>query len=70
MVLVIGVAIGMLLASWMTRYIESRLYGISRLDPVSFAGAVGIVVVVMAAVSLPVCRRAARTNPTETLREN
>jgi hypothetical protein len=54
---------------WLTRYIESRLYGVSPLDPTSFVAAIAFVAVVMTAASLPTCRRAARVPPAVTLKE-
>lgn len=68
-VLLVGVGAGALASAWLTRYIESRLYGVSRLDPVSFGIAIVIVVAIMIAASLPVCRRAARVNPAAVLEE-
>jgi ABC-type lipoprotein release transport system permease subunit len=64
-----GVASGTLATFWLSRYVESRLYGVSRLDPASFTAAIVVVVVVVAAASLPACRRAARVNPARMLKE-
>lgn len=69
-VLVIGLAAGTLAAITLTRYIEGRLYGISRLDSASFVVGIALVTVVMTAASIPACRRAARVEPAETLKES
>jgi putative ABC transport system permease protein len=64
----IGVAIGLLGVVWVTKALESLLYGITPWDPVTFV----IVSLVLAAVALSACwipaRRATRTDPVTALR--
>ena len=67
--IVVGIATGTALSLWVTRLLEHRLYGISRLDFVSFGAAVGLVVIVMLLSAVPVCRRAVRLDPAEALRD-
>src|SRR5205814_6300897 len=65
---VIGSAIGLVGALTTTRLVLRLLYGISPIDPVTFAGvSVLLAVVAMLASWLP-ARRAARVDPTEALR--
>lgn len=64
-----GIAAGLLGAFALTRLLESLLFGVSRLDPVTFAAAVpGLVVLALLACSLP-ARRASRLDPLEALRQ-
>ena len=64
----IGVAIGLAVAAFATRAMETMLFGVSRLDPVTYIG----VVVVLVAASLVACAipawRAARVDPVRALR--
>ena len=64
----IGVAIGLAIAMFATRAMETMLFGVSRLDPVTYIG----VVVVLVAASLVACAipawRAARVDPVQALR--
>ena len=59
-VILVGIAIGLATSWWLAKFLEDQLFGISRFDPVSFAGAAGLIVVVAAAAALPPVRRAAR----------
>ena len=64
----IGVAIGIAVAAVATRAMETMLFGVSRLDPVTYVG----VVAVLVAASLIACAipawRAARVDPVRALR--
>ena len=64
----VGVALGLAVAAVATRAIESMLFGVSRLDPVTYVG----VVIVLMASSLMACAipawRAARIDPVRALR--
>ena len=65
---VIGSAIGLVGALTTTRLVLRLLYGISPIDPVTFAGvSVLLAVVAMLASWLP-ARRAAKVDPMEALR--
>lgn len=64
-----GIAAGLLGAFALTRVLESLLFGVSRLDPVTFVAAVpGLVALALLACSLP-ARRASRLDPLEALRQ-
>ena len=66
----IGVLVGVAGALAATRVLETLLFGVSRLDPVTYVG----VVALLAATSLVACwlpaRRAARVDPAVTLRSD
>ncbi len=64
----VGLLIGASGAAWLTRFIESQLYGVDPVDPTSYA-AVGVLIVsvVLAAAYIP-ARRAAGIDPMESLR--
>jgi ABC-type antimicrobial peptide transport system permease subunit len=64
---VAGVTAGGLLAWWMTRSLQSMLFQVEPRDPVVFAaGAAVLILVAVAAASLP-ARRAAKLDPTKAL---
>jgi ABC-type antimicrobial peptide transport system permease subunit len=64
----VGVGIGVLGAFALTRLAERMLYGVTPTDPIAFAGAsVILVLLALLAAYLP-SRRAARLSPIETLR--
>lgn len=63
-----GVLAGAFAAMWLTRAMAAFLYGVTPSDPISFAGAAGILTAVaMCATYLPALR-AARTDPLNALR--
>jgi putative ABC transport system permease protein len=65
----IGIAIGLGVAAIATRALDSLLYGVSRLDPLTFAlGLALLAAVALAACGVPAWR-AARVDPALTLRE-
>jgi predicted permease len=64
-----GGLIGIGLSVWLTRYLESRLFGVARVDPLTFAVALGIIALVAAASTIVPALRAARVDPVVTLRQ-
>jgi predicted permease len=65
----IGAAIGLMLAAGATRFVRAFLFGVSPLDPVTFAVIPAVLVVVALAASFIPARRATRADPLETLRQ-
>ncbi len=65
---ILGSAIGFVAAAFMSKAIESLLYGIRASDPPSFATAVGLLVSVALFASYMPARRAASVDPAITLR--
>lgn len=64
----VGVAVGTALSLMLTRFLKSKLYGVSATDALTFAS----VAVLLSAVTLAAChfpaRRAAKIEPTVALR--
>jgi predicted permease len=67
-VLVIGVILGVLAAAASTRALRSLLFGIEALDPVTFAGVAGAMVLVGLLAAWVPARRASRVDPIEAMR--
>ena len=65
---VLGVAIGLVGAVAASRLLESLLFGVSRLDPVTYAGVAALLATVALFASWLPARRAARVDPSITLR--
>ena len=65
----IGVAIGLVGAILLGRFVASVLYGVEPADPATFAGMTAVLVAAAAGASWIPARRAARLDPVETLRE-
>ncbi|MBI4906399.1 MAG: ABC transporter permease [Acidobacteria bacterium] len=63
-----GVAVGVAGALGLTRLAEKMLYGVAPTDPVTFAGASGILILLALLAAYLPSRRAARMSPVETLR--
>jgi putative ABC transport system permease protein len=68
MMAAIGVAIGLVVATALTRYLEALLFGITPLDPLTFVAASAILVSVSLVASYLPARRAASVDPTSALR--
>jgi ABC-type antimicrobial peptide transport system permease subunit len=64
----LGLATGVALAFWVTRWLADLLYQVSASDPVVFIAATGIVFVVACAASYLPARHATRLEPSQTLR--
>jgi predicted permease len=69
-VLVLGLIGGALAAAWLTRFIQSQLYGVSRVDAAAFAAAAVCVALVMIVATAPASRRAGHIDPVKTLKES
>ena len=65
---VAGLAAGIVLALFLSRAIESLLYGVGPRDPLSLAAAAGLLLAVAIAASLIPARRAVRIDPAIALR--
>jgi predicted permease len=63
-----GIAIGLLGSFWLTRYLEAQLYGVSRLDPITYVVVPLFLLCVAALASFLPARRAARASPMTALR--
>jgi putative ABC transport system permease protein len=66
--LAVGTALGLVASAWLVRLIASRLFGVTKADPVALLGAVGLVMTVTFVAALPVARRASRLDPADVLR--
>jgi putative ABC transport system permease protein len=64
----VGVAIGLVLVVLVARFLRSFLFEIAPTDPLTLAGATGILVLFALLASWIPARRAARVDPTEALR--
>jgi predicted permease len=68
MLVVAGLAIGLPMAWWLTRYVQSQLYGVLPGDPLTMTAAgLGLALVAALAVLIP-ARRAAQIDPVSALR--
>ena len=64
-----GLVVGLALALPVARLLESQLFGVSPADPLSAAGAFGVIVAVATLAHVGPLRRAWRIDPTVALRE-
>ena len=64
----IGIAIGLVGALAVTRFLRTMLFGVSPFDPASFAGVSVLLTVIALLASYVPARRAARVDPVEALR--
>jgi len=67
-VLVAGVLAGGGISAWLVRFAQAYLFGVDRLDVISYASAVAIISVVMGLAMAPASRRAAKADPVTILR--
>jgi putative ABC transport system permease protein len=65
---VFGIATGLGLAFWLTRFISNLLFRVSAFDPLTFGGSATLVLVVTLGASYFPARRASRIEPAEALR--
>ena len=65
---VIGAVTGVALAVGATRWIESLLFGVERMDAITYAGAGAVLLLIAAAASAIPARAAARIDPMQSLR--
>jgi predicted permease len=65
----IGITLGMAASVWASKFVATLLYGFDPSDPLPFAGAALILMVVAGAAGWLPARRASRINPTILLRE-
>jgi ABC-type antimicrobial peptide transport system permease subunit len=68
LVTLIGVVGGALAAAGLTRYIQTLLFGVGRLDPFAFAGMSAVMLAVAMLASYIPARRASRVDPVVALR--
>jgi predicted permease len=64
----VGVVVGSFVGFLGSRVLESVLYGVRATDPISYAGAIGVVVMVALGATLLPARQAAQVDPTVALR--
>jgi putative ABC transport system permease protein len=65
----LGCIAGLALGLGLSHFLARMLYGISRLDPTTYAGVVGLILLVAAIASLVPSLRAARIDPVKVLRD-
>ncbi len=65
----IGVGVGLAGAFAFTRTLQNFVYGVSTLDPATFAGVSVLLIIVASVASVVPALRAVRLNPTTALRE-
>ena len=63
-----GIAVGLLLAAWLSRTIAGALFGVTPFDPVAFAAAPLILLAVAWLACTVPARRAAADQPLQALR--
>jgi ABC-type antimicrobial peptide transport system permease subunit len=64
----IGIAIGLVGALGVTRFLRTMLFGVSPFDPASFVGVSALLAAIAILASYIPARRAARVDPVEALR--
>jgi ABC-type antimicrobial peptide transport system permease subunit len=64
----VGIAIGLVIGAYMTRFVESQLYAIEPLDPPTFVAAAAVMLAAAALAAYLPARRAVRNDPVASLR--
>jgi ABC-type antimicrobial peptide transport system permease subunit len=64
----VGIALGTVAAAFVSRVLESLLYGVSAIDPVAYASAAAVLLLVAAAANVVPAMSAARIDPMRALR--
>ena len=64
----LGVAIGLVTALWLARYVASMLFGVTSLDPVSYSVTAAVLLTVSAIACYIPARRATTVDPVVALR--
>jgi ABC-type antimicrobial peptide transport system permease subunit len=67
--IVLGLAIGLIAAWWLGRYVQNQLYAVTPADPLTVLAASATLTIVAGMASLLPARRAARLTPMSALRE-
>jgi putative ABC transport system permease protein len=67
-VLGIGIGVGLLAAALLTRALDSVLYGVGALDPLTFAAVPAVIALVGIVAGAVPAARAARVDPLESMR--
>ncbi len=70
MPVVAGVAVGVVAAAGLTRFLQALLFGVTPLDPVTFGGATLTLVAVAALAAWVPARRASRIDPAVVMRQD
>jgi putative ABC transport system permease protein len=65
----VGLAVGVLVAGWFSKFLASQLFHITPHDPVTMAAVVGVLLLVCLFSVLAPVRQATHTNPVDALRE-
>jgi ABC-type antimicrobial peptide transport system permease subunit len=69
-IIALGVILGVVGALWLTRFLESMLYGVPATDPIAYAGPIVLLAGAGAVACMVPAIRATRIQPTDAIREN
>jgi predicted permease len=65
-----GAALGIAAALWLSRFIQSMLYGLESWDPITLISVAAILILISLLAGFGPARRASRINPTQALRHD
>ena len=65
---VLGIAVGVGVALWLTRFIDAMLYGLKAADPLTLAGTAAVLIFISLMAAFAPARRASRVDPIRALR--